>query len=99
MTQVPLKTFTELKVISNGQVSIGTVATAIDGLWTNPSLITIHNNDNTDAVFLGGTGVTPTTGLYLNKEESYQFQLQPLEQIYCVSTKIGHTISWMRQTI
>lgn len=86
-------------MITNGQVAIGTVATAVDGVWTNPSRITIHNNDNTDAVYLGGTAVTPATGLVLQKEESYQFELQPLEQIYCVSTKLGHTISWMRQTI
>ena len=86
-------------MISNGQVAIGTVATPIDGVWQNPSLITIHNNDNTDAVYLGGTGVTTANGLKLLKEDSYQFQLQPLEQIYCVSTKLGHTISWMRQTI
>lgn len=86
-------------MISNGQVAIGTVATPIDGVWQNPSLITIHNNDNSTDIFLGGTGVTTTNGLLLLKEESYQFQLQPLEQIYCVSTKLGHTISWMRQTI
>ena len=86
-------------MITNGQVAIGTVATPIDGVWHNPSLITIHNNDNTDAVYLGGTGVTTANGLLLLKEDSYQFQLQPLEQIYCVSTKLGHTISWMRQTI
>lgn len=86
-------------MITNGQVAIGTVATAIDGVWQNPSLITIHNNDNSTDIFLGGTGVTTTNGLLLLKEESYQFQLQPLEQIYCVSTKLGHTISWMRQTI
>lgn len=86
-------------MITNGQVAIGTVATPIDGLWTNPSRITIHNNDNTDAAYLGGTAVTPANGLVLQKEESYQFELQPLEQIYCVSTKLGHTISWMRQTI
>lgn len=85
--------------ITNGQVAIGTVATPIDGVWNNPSLITIHNNDNTDAVYLGGTAVTTATGLALLKQESYQFQLQPLEQIYCVSGKEGHTISWMRQTI
>lgn len=85
--------------ITNGQVAIGTVATPIDGVWNNPSLITIHNNDNTDAVYLGGTAVTTTNGLALQKEQSYQFELQPLEQIYCVSTKLGHTISWMRQTI
>ena len=86
-------------MISNGQLAIGTVATPIDGVWQNPSLITIHNNDNSTDIFLGGTGVTTANGLLLLKEESYQFQLQPLEQIYCVSTKLGHTISWMRQTI
>ena len=86
-------------MITSGQASVGTVATPIDGVWQNPSLITIHNNDNSTNIFLGGTGVTTTNGLLLLKEQSYQFQLQPLEQIYCVSTKLGHTISWMRQTI
>jgi hypothetical protein len=85
--------------ISNGTTSVGTVATAIDGVWTNPSIITIHNNDNTAEVYLGGSAVTISTGLQLVKLESYQFQLQPLEQIYCVSTKNGHNVSWMRQTI
>lgn len=86
-------------MISNGVTAVGTAATAIDGVWTNPSLITIHNNDNSDAVYLGGTGVTINNGLQLVKLESYQFQLQPLEQIYCVSPKNGHNVSWMRQTI
>ena len=86
-------------MISNGQASIGTVATAIDGVWTNPSRITIHNNDNATGIYLGGAAVTITTGLLLLKEQSYQFELQPLEQIYAVSDKLGHTISWMRQTI
>lgn len=86
-------------MISNGVTVVGTVASPIDGVWTNPSLITIHNNDNSDAVYLGGTGVTINNGLQLVKLESYQFQLQPLEQIYCVSPKNGHNISWMRQTI
>lgn len=86
-------------MISNGVTAVGTAATAIDGVWTNPSLITIHNNDNSDAVYLGGTGVTINNGLQLVKLESYQFQLQPLEQIYCVSPKNGHNVSWLRQTI
>jgi hypothetical protein len=85
--------------ITNGQVAIGTVATAIDGVWTNPSRITIHNNDNATNIYLGGSAVTIANGLLLLKEESYQFDLQPLEQIYAVSDKLGHVISWMRQTI
>lgn len=86
-------------MISNGQVAIGTVATAIDGVWTNPSRITIHNNDNSTGIYLGGEAVTITNGLLLLKEQSYQFELQPLEQIWAVSNKLGHVISWMRQTI
>lgn len=86
-------------MISNGQVAVGTVATAIDGVWTNPSLLTIHNNDNSDTLYIGNSEVTTSNGLQLLKLESYQFQLQPLEQVYAVSTKAGHVISWMRQTI
>lgn len=86
-------------MISNGQTSIGTAATAIDGVSSNPSLLTIHNNDNSDKIYLGNSTVTTSNGLQLLKLESYQFQLQPLEQVYAVSTKAGHTISWMRQTI
>lgn len=86
-------------MISSGQTAIGTVATAIDGVSTNPTRITIQNIDNTDTLFLGGAAVTTTSGLGLLKLETIQFDLQPLEQLYAVSTKAGHIISWLRQTI
>ncbi len=86
-------------MIRNGWTSVGTVATPIDGVHNNPTRMTIHNNDNATNVYLGGTGVTITTGLLLLKEQSYQFDLEPLEQIYAVSDKTGHVISWMRQTL
>lgn len=85
--------------ISNGQIAIGTVATAIDGVWQNPSRIIIHNNDNATNIWLGNSSVTNLTGLLLLKEQSYQIDLEPLEQLYAVSNKAGHIISWMRQTI
>lgn len=86
-------------MITNGQVAIGTVAVAIDGVWTNPSRITIHNADNTQSIFIGGSGVLPTTGLTIEKLQTLQFDLEPLEQIYAVSTKTNHSIHWLRQTI
>lgn len=85
--------------ITNGQTSIGTAATPIDGLHTNPSRIVIHNLDNTDAVYLGNSTVTITNGMELMKQETLDIQLEPLEQIYAVSTKAGHKISWMRHAI
>ena len=79
-------------MITSGQTTIGLTATAIDNMSPTESRITIHNNDNSTDIWIGGVGVTPATGLLLLKEESYQFDLMALEQIYAVSTKAGHVI-------
>lgn len=85
-------------MISTGQAAIGLTATAIDGVSNTESKITIHNNDNSTDIWIGGADVTVSNGLLLLKEQSYQFDLMPLEQIYAVSTKTGHVISWMKQS-
>jgi len=85
-------------MISTGQAAIGLTATAIDGVSTTESKITIHNNDNATHIWIGGPDVTTSNGLLLLKEQSYQFNLMPLEQIYAVSSKTGHIISWMKQS-
>lgn len=85
-------------MISTGQAAIGLTATAIDGVSNTESKITIHNNDNSTDIWIGGPDVTSSNGLLLLKEQSYQFNLMPLEQIYAVSSKSGHVISWMKQS-
>ena len=84
-------------MISAGQISVGLTATAIDGVSNTESIITIHNNDNTTGIWLGDPSVTANNGLLLLKEQSYQFNLKPLEQIYAISEKTGHVISFMKQ--
>jgi hypothetical protein len=86
-------------MISSGHTSVGTAAVAVDGVSVNPSRLTIHNQDNSDTIYIGGAEVTTSTGLGLVKLETIQLELQPLEQVYVVSSKSGHTISWLRQTI
>lgn len=86
-------------MISNGQTSVGTAAVAIDGVHNQPCILTIHNVDNTDAVYIGAEGVTTANGFVLQKEETIQFTLNPLEQLWVVSGKTGHTISWLRQAL
>lgn len=86
-------------MLHSGRSSIGTVATPIDGIYQGYSNLTIHNDDNTDVVYVGGPDVSPSTGLTLKKEDTMQFELAPLEQLFVVSTKTGHTISFLRQTI
>ena len=85
-------------MISSGQVTVGTASTLIDGLEVNPFRLHIHNHDNTDAIYLGASNVTTTTGLKLVKEDSIELIINPLEALYAVATKTGHIISYLKQT-
>ena len=85
-------------MISSSHVIIGTAPTLIDGLEVNPFRLHIHNHDNTDAVYLGASDVSITTGLKLLKEDSIELIINPLEALYAVATKTGHIISYLKQT-
>jgi len=88
----------------SGHASIGTAATVVDGVITgseagNPYRLFIHNNDNTDSVYLGGSAVTTSTGLMVDKGVMIQLTVSPTDLLYAVSTKAGHIISWMTEPI
>jgi hypothetical protein len=88
----------------SGQTSIGTVATVIDGVLLNhyagnPYRLIIHNNDNTDAVYIGGSDVTISTGLMMDKGEMIQLTVTPTDLLYAVATKNGHIMSWLTEPI
>ena len=84
--------------VISGQQSVGTVATLIDGVaWQNPVIMHLHNDDNTTDCFLGGPDVTINNGMRLTKLDSIELTLFQANQIYCVSPKNGHTISWIAQ--
>lgn len=86
--------------VISGQTTVGTAATLIDGVaWQNPVVMHLHNNDNTDAVYIGGPDVTTANGLTLLKEESIELTLHQANQIYAVSGKAGHLISWIAQKL
>jgi hypothetical protein len=83
--------------ITTNQLTVGTVATIVDGTYNSNFRLIIHNIDNTDEVYLGGSDVTIANGLVLQKEETIQLMMNPLESIYAVSSKPGHTISYLKQ--
>ncbi len=86
--------------LSSGTTSIGTAATLIDGVaWQNPVVMHIHNNDNSDTIYIGGPDVTTTNGLQLVKQDSLDLTLYPGNLVYAVSTKSGHVISFIRQPL
>ena len=88
----------------SGQTSIGTAATVVDGALIgeyagNPYRLMIHNNDNTDAVYLGGSAVTMSNGLKLDKGVMLQLTVSPTDLLYAVATKNGHIISWLTEPV
>lgn len=84
-------------MITHGVLTVGTAPSRIDGRAAGSTLLMLHNVDNTDALYLGGEGVTINDGLALLKEETVQMVLHPLEQLFVVATKEGHKLSWIRQ--
>lgn len=84
----------------SGTTTVGTSATLIDGIaWNNPVLLHIHNDDNTTTIHIGGPDVTTSNGLELVKLDSLEITLHQANQIYCVSAKSGHTVSWIAQKL
>ena len=83
--------------ITSGNITVGTVASLIDGTSVSNFRLLVHNNDNTDAVYLGGPNVTVANGLKLDKGIILQLEMNPLDSVYAVSGKAGHIISYMKQ--
>ena len=84
----------------SGNTTVGTAATLIDGVaWQNPVLLHIHNDDNTTSVHIGGPDVTTSNGMELQKLDSLEITLHQANQIYCVSSKNGHLVSWIAQKL
>ena len=85
--------------IQTGQVSVGTTATRVLGTNGNWGHVILQNNDNTDAVYIGGAGVTISTGLALQKLEHNDFDIMPATELYAVSAKAGHILSYLLQQL
>lgn len=85
--------------LTSGTVAVGTAATLIDGVTSsNPVQLHIHNNDVSDNLYLGDSNVTVNNGLVLTKLDSFEIILRPGNQIYAVSSKTGHVLSYIKQS-
>lgn len=85
-------------MLTAGTTMIGVTPTLIDGREVNPFRIRIHNNDNATNIYLGGSAVSINNGFLLVKESSLDLVINPLEELYAISDKAGHVISWLKQT-
>jgi len=83
----------------SGQLTVGTVPSRIDGISNNPVILHIHNNDNTDNLYLGNESVTTSTGMILSKLDSIELTMHQGNTVWVVSSKAGHQASWIAQIL
>ena len=84
--------------INNGLVAVGTAATLISHAGVNPGQLHVSNLDNTDTIFVGGATVVVNAGHTLAKSASQDFDIYPGQSMYAVSTKNGHSVSFILVT-
>ncbi len=84
-------------MITTGQVTVGLTPTLIDGTDTSNFRLIIHNMNNDDSIYLGNSNVSPTNGLQLLKLETIQLDMNPLEQVYAISTKADLKLGYLKQ--
>jgi hypothetical protein len=80
--------------MTNGSITVGTVATLVSHAGVNPGQLHVSNLDNTDTVFLGGPAITVNAGHALQKSSSEDFVIYPSQSMYAVSTKAGHAVAF-----
>ncbi len=84
--------------ITQGQVSVGTAASQLNNPQAMPGIVHITNQDNTDTVFVGGAAVTTSTGHGILKSNSIDIQIFAGQVLYAISSKSGHSVSWLHIT-
>jgi len=86
-----------LALISSGQVTVGLTPTLVDGTSTSDFRLTIHNMNNDDGIFIGGSDVTITNGMQLLKLESLHLQMSPSSELYAVANKENLKLGFLKQ--
>ena len=84
-------------MIFSGTNNVGTAAVALGSVCVNPSRIHITNLDNTKTVYLGASTVGTADGYRLLKQQSLEFDLNPAERLYALSSSGGHLVTWLQQ--
>ena len=81
--------------ITQGQASVGLTPVQLNLPQAMPGMVHITNQDNTDTVFVGNGTVTTSTGHGILKSDHIDIQIYPDQVLYAVSSKTGHTVSWL----
>jgi len=83
--------------ITTGQVTIDSATPVqLDTSSVSNFKMMLHNMSNTDNLYVGNQGVTPTTGFEVHSHSYLTIDCQPNDAVYICSSNGSHTLSWMK---
>jgi len=71
--------------MTTAQISVTTSPTLLCAANAMAQRVTVHNNENSQQVFIGDSGVTTSTGIHLDGKEERQIILNPGEGLWGIS--------------
>jgi len=81
--------------INTGQATITTTRVQIDGTYTSPYQLILHNS-GTNNIYLGNSSVTKDDGFNLHANSTLILNLPPLSALFAIASSGSHELSWMR---
>jgi hypothetical protein len=85
--------------LATAQVTVTTSPTLLVAASSSPVLVHLHLHNNTDNVFIGNSGVTTSNGLRLIKQDSFEVNLAPGNELYAIITTSTATVSVLKQVL
>jgi len=71
--------------MTTAQISVTTSPTLLCAANAMSQRVTVHNNENSQQIFIGDSGVTTSTGIHLDGKEERQIILNPGEGLWGIS--------------
>ena len=71
--------------MTTAQISVTAAATLLCAPDDMSQRVTVHNNESSQQVFIGDSGVTTSTGVHLDGKEERQITLNPGEGLWGIS--------------
>lgn len=81
--------------IRTGQITCNGTAQQIDGTSANPFKLVVHNSSSSDAIYLGNSDVTTSTGFDLHAKSTLVLEMPPLTTLFVIGPAGSPTLTWM----
>ena len=80
-----------------GSVTIGTSAVQLPDNYVRPGFMVVitASQDNTDAIYVGGSDVSPTNGIRLDPGNSFAYSVQNSNEIYVISNSTNQSLEYV----